>query len=351
MRYLVFIICCMCLLQISYGQTIYVNSEIGSDQNSGTEKEPLKTIAAGIRAVNECNGKAPVTLTLFPGLYPLETNLSIEPNKNLTSSNRLTIAAAILPDDSTWRPESMPTIISIAMPEDIEGEKCTCTFNIRSDHVTIRGIKFLGNPSLTTKHFSIYRTNDTLTDLKVAQCIFLGDEDALPVQVAVLINGHSAEVAHCVFSNCRWAAIFFHAENWSVPIKNSSMHHCLITDCYGGALWTNLVDSDFQFYNNVIDKCNHFWVKNYYNQADYTVQDCVVTGVNVYKGEWRQSNNLDAGDYKLIEKNVIKEGSIDLIKRIEPYFTIDHNYLHLAKDSPGYDLHAGIFSSGNRAGN
>ena len=195
--------------------------------------------------LNKCTGNDPVTLKLGPGLYPIQTNLTIESNKNLTNKNRLTIEASILPDDSTWRQEDMPTIISTSLPENMGGEKCTCTFNVKADHVTIRGIKFLGNPSLTAKHFPIYRPNDSLTDLKVTQCVFLGDEDALPVQVAVMVSGHNTEIEYCVFSNCRWAAIFFYAEGWNVPIKNSCMHHCIVTDCYGGAIWTSLVDSDF----------------------------------------------------------------------------------------------------------
>jgi hypothetical protein len=339
----------ICLFNLTYGQTIYVNSETGSDQNSGTIKEPLKTIEAGVRLINNFTGTTPVTLKLYPGLYLLQANLTIEPNKNLTPSNRLTIEAVILPDDTAWRHENMPTIISTSIPENIEGDNCTWTFNIKSNHVTIRGIKFLGNPSLTTKHFPIYRTVDTLTDLKVSQCLFLGDEYALPVDVAVLTNGHNAEVEHCLFYNCHWAVIFFHAENWNVPIRKSSMHHCIITDCDGGALWTSLVESDFRFYNNIVNNCGYFWVKNYFNKADYTIRDCVVTDVNVYNGEWKENNQVEKGEYNFIEKNILKDGSIELVKRnASSYFNIERNFMHPAKGSLGSELSAGIFMENDK---
>jgi hypothetical protein len=344
MKKSIFCLYFICLFQFSYGQTIYVNSRTGNDQNSGTIKEPLKTLEAGMQLLNKCAGNDAVTLKLAPGLYPVQTNLTIEPNKNLTSKNRLTIEADILPDDSTWRHAEMPTIISTSLPEDMGGDRCTYTFNVNADHVTIRGIKFLGNPSLTTKHFPVYRPNDTLTDLIVAQCVFLGDEDALPIQVAVMVNGHNTEIENCVFSNCRWAAIFFHAEGWKVPIKNSCMHHCIITDCYGGAIWTSLVGSDFRFYKNIINKCRYFWVKNYSNNAEYTIEDCVVSNVNVYKGEWKENNNIENGSYNFVEKNIIKDGSIELVKRNDSsYFTIDRNFLHPVKGSLGVELNAGIF--------
>ena len=309
----------------------------------------MKTLEAGLQLLNKCTGNDPVTLKLGPGLYPIQTNLTIESNKNLTNKNRLTIEASILPDDSTWRQEDMPTIISTSLPENMGGEKCTCTFNVETNHVTIRGIKFLGNPSLTAKHFPIYRPNDSLTDLKVTQCVFLGDEDALPVQVAVMVSGHNTEIEYCVFSNCRWAAIFFYAEGWNVPIKNSCMHHCIVTDCYGGAIWTSLVDSDFRFYKNIVNKCGYFWIKNYFNKAEYTIEDCVVKDVSVYKGEWKENNNIEKGNYNFVEKNIIKDGSIVLVKRNDKsYFTIDRNFMHPIKDSLGYELNAGIFIANSK---
>ena len=349
MKKLILCLYFICLFQFSYGQTIYINSKIGNDRNSGTIKEPLKTLEAGIQLLNKCAGNDPVTLKLGPGLYPIQTNLTIEPNKNLTSKNRLTIEADILPDDSTWRQEDMPTIISTSLPEYIGGDTCTCVFNVETDHVTIRGIKFLGNPSLISKHFPIYRPNDNLADLRVTQCVFLGDKDALPVQVAVMVNGHNTEIEHCVFSNCRWAAIFFYAEGWNVPIKNSCMNHCIVTGCYGGAIWTSLVDSDFRFYQNIVNKCYNFWVKNYFNKANYTIEDCVVKDVGIYNSEWSENKKVEQGNYNFVEKNIIKDGSIQLVTGDNSsYFKIDQNFMHPVKGSINFELNAGIFMANGK---
>ena len=174
--------------------------------------------------------------------------------------------------------------------------------------------------------------------------MFLGDKDALPVQVAVMVNGHNTEIEHCVFSNCHWAAIFFYAEGWNVPIKNSCMNHCIVTGCYGGTIWTSLVDSDFRFYDNIVNKCRYFWVKNYFNKADYTIEDCVVKDVTVYNGEWQENKDLGKGNYNFIEKNIIKDGSIELYKSNDTsYFTIDRNFMHPVKGSISFELNAGIF--------
>jgi hypothetical protein len=344
MKKLLLIVTGICLLHVCHGQTITINSRTGNDANNGSADHPLRTLQAGIEKVNHYSGNGPLTVQLEPGLYPLNANLTIAFNKNFTAENRLTIEAAIMPDDSLWSQETMPTIISTSVPQDFGGDTCTFIFNVEADHVTIRGLKFLGNPSINTKHFCIYRTGDTLTDLKVSQCMFLGDQDALPVQVGVLSNGHHAEIDHCVFSNCRWAVILFYAENWSVPIKGGSIHHCIMTDCYGGALWTSLVGSDLKFYNNIVGGCNYFWIKNYNNTAEYTIENCIVTGNNVYNGEWRKDDGLGKGNYDFHEKNILKRGAITLVKWNERFQSaVDRNFLHASKGSSGYDLHAGIF--------
>ena len=93
MKKLILCLYFICLFQFSYGQTFYINSKLGNDRNSGTIIEPLKTLEAGIQLLNKCNGNVPITLKLGPGLYPIQTNLTLEPNKNLTSKIRLTIEA------------------------------------------------------------------------------------------------------------------------------------------------------------------------------------------------------------------------------------------------------------------
>jgi hypothetical protein len=345
MKRALLIISLLGLFQFCHSQTIYISSRSGNDKNPGSKDKPLKTLVAGIEAVNRHSILSPFVIKLEPGLYAIDSNLSIHYNPDFSKQNRLIIEASILPDDSLWKPEKMPVIISTSLPQDFGGEPCTYIFNIESSHVTVRGIKFLGNPSLNTKHFCIYRTGDTLTDLVVSQCMFLGDQDALPIQVGVITNGHNTEVEHCVFSNCRWAGIFFYAENWSNPIKGSSLHHCIINNCYGGAIWTSLVGSDFRFYNNVINSCNYFWIKNYFSETIYAIENCVVSDVQVYSGEWKEDNTLGPGSNYFNEKAITKEVPVKLVKMDARFQSgIDRNFLHVVEGSPGGKLNAGLFT-------
>lgn len=349
MRKILLSIYYFCLINTCFSQTIYINPEKGSNSNIGSQQEPLKTLGEGVKRINQYSGDKPLILKLEPGLYVLDNNLTIEYNNSFTQENPLIIEASILPDYIDWTMEKMPVVISTALPEKTAGDICTYSLRVETNHTTVRGIKFLSNPSIYTKHFCIYRTNDTLTSLKVSQCLFLGDRDIMPVQVAVMVNGHGTEVEHCVFSNCRWAAIFFYADGWKNPVKNSSMHHCIVTDCYLGAVWTSLVDSDFQFYNNIVNKCKFFWIKNYFNKATYTIENCVVSDVDIYNGEWQKGNKKIQGDYKFIEKNITRDGIVHLIKWDDNQpFVVDKNFMHVTKDSLGYSLNAGIFKSNNR---
>ena len=345
MKKLLFCVSCFFLFNTGYSQIIYINPEQGNDNNSGSQLEPISTLNEGIKRVNQYSGEYDsLVLKLQPGLYVLDKNLTIKNNSNFTLKNTLTIEAEVMPDDASWTPPKMPVLISTSLPESSTGEPCTYSLRVETSHATVRGIKFLSNPDLTSKHFCIYRTNDTLSSLTVSQCMFIGDRDIMPIQVAVMVNGHGTKVDHCVFSNCEWAAIFFYAEGFNVPIKNSSLHNCIITDCNWGAIWTSLVDSDFAFYNNIVNNCPYFWIKNYYSNASYKLENCVVTNVDIYNGAWLESKQLGQGDYKFIESNVIRNGDIHLIKwNKDKSFEIDRNFLHVAKNSLGYDLNAGIF--------
>jgi hypothetical protein len=345
MKYVLFILYCIFLFNTGFSQVIYINPEQGNDSNIGSQQEPIKTLNEGVLRVNQYSGEYDsLVLKLQPGLYVLDENLTINYNSSFTNENTLTIEAEIMPDDEDWTPIKMPVLISTSLPESSTGEPCTYSLRVETNHSTIRGIKFLSNPDLTTKHFCILRISDTLLSLIVSQCMFIGDRDIMPVQVAVMVNGHGVEVEHCVFSGCEWGAIFFYAEGFSTPIKKSALHHCIITDGNWGAIWTSLVDSDFKFYNNIINNCHYFWIKNYYNTATYTIENSIVTDVDIYNGAWLESNQLGQGDYEFIENNVIRDGDIRLIKWDESKpFEIDRNFLHIVEDGFGYDFNAGIF--------
>ena len=339
----------LCQVLYSFSQELYINPNTGDDSNIGTQAQPLRSLKEGVDRINNYDGDKPIALKLEPGLYSIDKNLTINFNENFTENHPLTIEASILPDDPTWKPESMPVLVSTSLPEKTGGDDCTYTIRVETDHTSINGLKFLGNPSLTTKHFCIYRLTDTLSSLNVSQCMFLGDRDIMPIQVAVMVNGHGIDVEHCVFSNCRWAAIYYYAENFKNPITNSSFTHCIVKDCYYGAIWTSLVDSDFKFDNNIVNNCKFFWIKNHHNKYSYTLNNCIVSDVQIYNGEWQEGNKKVQGDYNFMENNVIKGKEVHFITWDENNsFHVDHRFLHIEKDSLGYDLNSGIFRNNNQ---
>ncbi len=344
MKKILLTICGLCILNACFSRDIYINPGKGNDKNIGTQNEPLKTLEEGVKRINQYSGNKPLVLKLEPGLYDVSKNLTVEYNTNFTQNTPLIIESSILPDHPDWSTDNMPIIISTSKPESAGGDLCTYSLRIETNHATVRGIKFLSNPSIYTKHFCIYRVSDTLSSLKVSQCMFLGDRDMMPIQVAVMVNGHGVEVEHCVFSNCRWAAIFFYAEGWETPVKNGSLHHCIIKDCYSGAIWTSLVDNDFQFYNNVVSNCRYFWMKNYYNESTYTIENCVISDVEVYNGEWQEGDKKIQGNYSFIEKDIIHNDKVQFVEPdVNNPFVVDKNNMHVKKSSVGYNLNAGIF--------
>ncbi len=76
-----FVIYSVLHLQSCNTQTIYINSKSGNDNNDGSFGNPLKTLTAGISLVNDYTGDKPLFLKIEPGLYYLDTNLTIEYNK------------------------------------------------------------------------------------------------------------------------------------------------------------------------------------------------------------------------------------------------------------------------------
>jgi len=97
---------------------IYVNPSTGNDQNAGSQEQPLKTLNEAARRVNGSNGTGAITIYLSEGIYGLAATVTFHPaNWHFSKDQRLTIRAAVLPDDEDWNPGKMPVIVS-TMPLD-----------------------------------------------------------------------------------------------------------------------------------------------------------------------------------------------------------------------------------------
>ena len=223
-RSILFAVVLLIVSNLSFGQryennaipkegNIYLNPEFGNDMNSGTKENPLKSLFEAARRVNQANGKGAITINLSEGIYGLDATVTFHPaNWWFSKSDRLTIRAEFLPDDSLWNPAKMPGIIS-TMPLNFKPygnqdpfKGASYGIQIETSHVTIQGLRVLGTPvhekpaeGFVRRNYPIVREGRNLDDLRITQCLFVGDKHAIPNHLAILASGHGVVVDHCVF--------------------------------------------------------------------------------------------------------------------------------------------------------
>lgn len=346
MRTLV-LLCLLLSSQHGFSKTIFVDPNSGKSHSSGTLSSPLKTLDEAVKIANASVDNAPLTIQLFPGLYTLTERLDLRSKANLSTQNRYTLEAYILPDDTAWKPEKMPVITSVADTAESWGFPCSVGLMIATNHVTLRGLKFTGNPH--PNHYGFYypvgSEDKKLEDLEITQCLFIGDRFSSPVQCGILAHGNSIVVDHCVFYNCRNAIVYWKVDSMRT---NCAFTHNLVVGAYQSAVWTAMPDSNFQFHDNVIAKSNFGWIKNYYNPAQYTIENCVFSETNHIRGEWQQPDSLvskseAAPDLK--ENNVLKNAIVQMAitNTTSMQDEIPVDYMSLVPGSPGEGLNVGLF--------
>lgn len=237
-----------------FAEILYVDSLNGNDEFAGTKEKPLRTIQSAVRMVNDCTKDGPTTIKIHPGLYVLDQSVIFHNKRKYTKDNRLTIEATILPNDPTWNPASMPVIISMENPrKDKAFQKLTETysFKIKISHVTIRGLKFLGNPILNNWHCCVERIGQRLSDLRLTQCVFVGDKDTSNIYCAALATGDRFIVENCIFKNCHASVLLWDGPE-GIPAKNCAMKYCIVRGGYISGVWTCRTAEDFEFHHNII---------------------------------------------------------------------------------------------------
>ena len=334
---------------------IYINPSTGNDQGAGSQEQPLKTLNEAARRVNESNGTGAVTIFLSEGIYGLAATVTFHPaNWHFSKEQRLTIRAEILPDDEDWYPGKMPVIVS-TMPLDFKpnGRQdplggTSYGIQIETSFVTIQGLRVLGTPvherpkeGMVRRNYPIVREGRNLDDLRITQCLFVGDEHVIPNHLGVLASGQGIVVDHCVFYQCKDAVVYWFSDK---PAERCEMHHNLMIDNYGAAVWSWTVADDFKFYNNVVSNNNVFWEVGRDENRTYSLSNSVVVGYNslVNKGGGAFGYG-EPDDPKRLKygKDVIikKEGSLQIEK--DP---TKRNFLHLIPGTLGSDLGAGLFT-------
>jgi hypothetical protein len=322
-------------------QEIYVNARAGNDKNTGSQSQPIKTIAEAAERINANTGKGGTTIILSEGVYAL-TETVVFSNNKFSEQNRLTIRAQVLPDDANWNPQRMPIITSIiaGTPKPGDGEESR-GLDIEVSHVTMQGLRFTGSPvyyyiegNQDRRYYPIWREGKNLDDLLVTQCLFTGNIDVSPIRVAVIANGHGLVVDHCVFYNCQNPVVFWQAEGGTS--YHNAMRNCLVYEAnYSGVWTTDQTGDDFEFDHNVIANSHTAWVRDNKSTHHYQIHDCIFTDNMKITG--------NGGD-KSIENDFLKMEHVQLSGNIEiEKDQSKNNYLQLKEGSPGSDLKAGLF--------
>ncbi|MCU0450929.1 MAG: hypothetical protein MUC97_14005, partial [Bernardetiaceae bacterium] len=319
----------------------------GSDQNPGTPAQPLKTLIEAARRVSQATNQKATEVVVAEGLYVLTETALFKNNLPYTATERLVIRAEVLPDDSAWHPQRMPTIVTaVPLVKEAAGETGN-GLQIEVSHATIQGFRFTGGldyyykaDKQTRRTYPIWREGLALDDLLVTQCLFVGDEHVLPLQVGVIANGHGLVVDHCVFYKVRNPVVFWRAEGGTS--NRNAMRHCLVYGAVNSGVWTVQTNGDdFEFRNNVIAHTRIAWIRERGSTRQYKVAHSLFAhnaNAAAYGGGPAGSATLTDAEF-LTWQDMRAVGKIELVMN-----QAQRDYLHLVKGAPGSDLQAGLFT-------
>ena len=327
------------IAKISIAKDLYIDYNFGVDSNVGTIDRPLKTINEALNKIDSTISQ-PVKLILFPGIYYIDKTIRIKSKGRFDKVNRLSIEAFYMPDDDKWNPGLMPVLLTTAKPDtNFYFVYSSVGLMVDMEHVTIKGLKFAGQPYPQIPCYPIGRENAKYKDLEVSQCMFVGNLDASYIQVGVLVNGSNVIIDHCVFYGCNNSAVFWKSDNGKK--QNNEMKYCIIYKCKHG-VWASDSDSGFIFHHNIVSKCDYFFIKNYYNEAVYSFSSSIIVENENYTGKWTDSGFVPE-NYKINEDKIIKDGKIDLVSVQAGENSIDKRYLQPLQGTLGFDIGAGLF--------
>jgi hypothetical protein len=333
------------------GETIWVDAMNGDDSNPGTKDKPLRTFGKIARMVNESNEPGPTTIKVEPGVYDITETVLLKNERAYTRENRLTIEAAVLPDDPNWQPKCMPVILATIKPTPIKDteEYYSIIFEPEVNHVTIRGLKFLGNPAYRTRSWAVFRNGMNLEDLVITQCVFIGDKNTFPYNICIVAKGNEIILDHNIFYDCETCVVFWDAEGGAS--KGNAMRYCIVDGTTTAAVWTTQTGEDFDFHNNVITRCGYFWMRAPEHLQKYRIRDSVITDCGQYSAYGIASEIFGptGPEVTFDEVNVTKQGTVTLkkceIPKNKRSADLPRDYLHIVPGTLGSDLGAGLFKS------
>jgi hypothetical protein len=323
-------------------EMLYVDSISGSDKNPGTEDKPLRTLGQAAAMANSKAEPGPTTIKIAPGIYNIDKCVAFENSRPYTEKERLVIEATISPDDPNWKPAMMPVVLSTEdprQPRRLDRHTETYSLKIKISHVTVRGLKFCGNPLANNWHACVERVGESLDDLLVTQCMFVGDKDTFDIYSAALATGDRFVVDHCIFVNCHACVVFWDGLE-GIPGKGCSMRYCIVDGAYISGVWTCQTAEDFEFHHNIVTRSEYLWMRKGGDRQKYRLHDCILANNNYYSGYGVASGPTGQTGPEITyeEKNVIKEGEVTLLKDKRA-----RKYLHVAEGTFGSELGAGLF--------
>ncbi|SDC66897.1 right-handed parallel beta-helix repeat-containing protein [Niabella drilacis] len=327
----------------SGAQVFVVDPVKGSDKASGNPAEPFRSLKRAAAAAAEYDGGDTVRIRLLPGLYLLDDKIVITRKQGILHSGSVyMIEAVVLPDDPLWTPAKMPVILSVSTNNSAVQFPHASGFIAATDHVVIRGLKFLGNTNPETKYYYPIAREDTIYHgLDIAQCYFIGERNSTPIQGAVWAHGAGVHVDHCIFYGCKNALLLFKA------IRDFSVIHSIIIGAYEAAVWFGPFTSAFTFRDNIVFDCNFFWLRPEGTNPGYVFNNSVIANNKHYAGMYMNSGGLAAVDKNNFKENNIRKKAKVVLNEVG----LDgqqKGYLHLSPTSDGYEIPAGIFSAGVR---
>jgi hypothetical protein len=293
--------------------------------------------------VNEQVESGAITVKLARGIYALPKAVAFENHRVSGKEQRLTLEAALLPDDASWNPHAMPIILSIEDPgrQSQTGTRTqTYGLRIRMSQVTVRGLKFLGNPVPNNWYCPLECLATDLRDVQVTQCMFLGNPDTFDIYCAVITDGHQFVVDHCIFSGCHACAVFWDGGRGVVGTGNA-MRYCIVEGARLSGVWTCGTGEDFEFHHNVFTGCEYFWLRQRGTPKTYRVRNSVVTEYRQYSGYAVESGatGVTGPEIRYEEQGVVKVGKVVLERD-----RAARSYLHVIRGAPGAELGAGLFT-------
>jgi hypothetical protein len=342
-RYLAAWSCVLGLAATATAEVLYVDGRLGQDSQTGTQSQPLKTLAQAAKRINESSAPGSATIKVAPGVYSLDRPVLIEKGRNYTEQDRLTIEAAVVPNDPNWSPALMPVLLSVEDPRpsgNLTGRTETYSIVVRKSHVTIRGLKFLGNPLPNNWHCCVSRIGREGDDLLVTQCLFSGHPGGLDIYCAALATGDRFQVEHCVFQQCHACVVFWDGPD-GMGGKQCAMRYCLVEGASISGVWTCRTQNDLEFHHNVVTGSEYFWMRKAGDSIRYRLGDCVVANTRNYSGYGVESGATGPTGPEVTyeERHVIRQGQVILERDWR-----SRGYLHVVPGTLGSDLGAGLFT-------